>query len=148
MQTRTNRELKITRYYWRRMVIISVSRGLEYRYVRGNFFITPKEKNYGILCREITNHSSMLRASWLAYYTPKNRLFTSRLLYFSSQWNKLLKQTQQVKNPNWHEANQLAIAEADRLPIYKRGRGVETWTTWNNPADGQSGTWTLDLFLI
>ena len=32
-------------------------------------------------------------------------------------------QTQQVKNPNWQEANQLAI--------YKRGRGFELGTTMN-----------------
>ena len=150
MQTATNRELKLTRYDWRRLVIISVSRGLEHRYVRGNFDLTSsyQRRKTTVYCAEKSPTTVLLRASWLAYYTPKNWLFTSRLLYFSSQRNKLLKQTQQVKNPNWHEANRLAIAEADRLPMYKRGRGVKTWTTWNNPADGQSGTWTLDLFLI
>ena len=41
-----------------------------------------------------------------------------------------------VKNPNWPEANQLAI--------YKRGRGFKlgTTVTWTNPASGQGGTWT------
>ena len=42
--------------------------------------------------------------------------------------SKCLKQIMQiklnrVKNPNWPEANQLAI--------YKRGRGFELWTTEN-----------------
>ena len=44
-----------------------------------------------------------------------------------------------VKNPNWQEADQLAI--------YKRGRGVEL--TWGyretTPYSGQSRTWTRDL---
>ena len=37
----------------------------------------------------------------------------------TNNWN----QTLQVKNPNWQEANQLAI--------YKRGRGFELGTTMN-----------------
>ena len=36
-----------------------------------------------------------------------------------NNWNQIL----QVKNPNWQEANQLAI--------YKRGRGLERGTTVN-----------------
>lgn len=153
MQTGANRELKLTRYDWRRLVIISMSRGLEHRYVRGNFDLTSsyQRRKTTVYCAEKSPTTILLRASWLAYYTPKNWLFTSRLLYFSSQWNKLLKQTQQVKNPNWHEANRLPIGDCRGRPIaymYKRGWGVKTWTTWNNPADGQSGTWTLHLFLI
>ena len=109
MQTGTNRELKLTRYDWRRLVIISVSRGLEHRYVRGNFDLTSsyQRRKTTVYCAEKSPTTVLLRASWLAYYTPKNWLFTSRLLYFSSQWNKLLKQIQQVKNLNWHEANRL-----------------------------------------
>ena len=43
-----------------------------------------------------------------------------------------------VKNPNWPEANQLAI--------YKRGRGFETQIFCEtNPASGQSGTQTRIL---
>ena len=43
-----------------------------------------------------------------------------------------------VKNPNWQEANQLAI--------YKRGRRVELWGyRETTPSSGQSGTWTRDL---
>ena len=43
-----------------------------------------------------------------------------------------------VKNPNWPEANQLAI--------YKRGRGFELGTTVKQlQLSGQSGTWTRDL---
>ena len=42
-----------------------------------------------------------------------------------------------VKNPNWPEANQLAI--------YKRGRGFELGATnKSNPGSGQSGTQTRD----
>ena len=41
----------------------------------------------------------------------------------SSQALHFLKQTYQVKNPNWQEANQCAI--------YKRCGGVEPRTTWN-----------------
>ena len=43
-----------------------------------------------------------------------------------------------VKNPNWQEADQLAI--------YKRGRGVELGTTKKQlQLSGQNGTWTRDL---
>ena len=43
-----------------------------------------------------------------------------------------------VKNPNWQEADQLAI--------YKRGRGVELGSTNKQlQLSGQSGTQTRDL---
>ena len=42
-----------------------------------------------------------------------------------------------IKNPNWSEANQLAIN--------KRGGGFELGTTEKNPASGQGGTWTRGL---
>ena len=43
-----------------------------------------------------------------------------------------------VKNPNWPEANQLAI--------YKRGRGFELGITVKQlQLNGQSGTWIRDL---
>ena len=43
-----------------------------------------------------------------------------------------------VKNPNWQEADQLAI--------YKRGRGVELGSTKKQlQLSGQNGTWTRDL---
>ena len=43
-----------------------------------------------------------------------------------------------VKNPNWQEADQLAI--------YKRGRGVELGSTKKQlQLSGQSGTQTRDL---
>ena len=43
-----------------------------------------------------------------------------------------------VKNPNWQEANQLAI--------YKRGRGAELGSTKKQlQLSGQSGTQTRDL---
>ena len=53
--------------------------------------------------------------------------------------SKSLKQTIQielkrVRNPNWPEANQLAI--------YKHGQGLELGTIGTNPASGQSGTST------
>ena len=53
--------------------------------------------------------------------------------------SKSLKQTIQielkrVRNPNWPEANQLAI--------YKHGQGLKLGTTGTNPASGQSGTST------
>ena len=42
-----------------------------------------------------------------------------------------------VKNPNWSEANQLAVN--------KRGGGLEPGATENNPASGQGDTSTLGL---
>ena len=43
-----------------------------------------------------------------------------------------------VKNPNWREADQLAI--------YKHDRGVELGSTEKQlQLSGQSGTWTRDL---
>ena len=43
-----------------------------------------------------------------------------------------------VKNPNWQEAEQLAI--------YKRGRGVELRSTEKqHQLSSQGGTWTRDL---
>ena len=43
-----------------------------------------------------------------------------------------------VKNPNWQEADQLAI--------YKHDRGVELGSTEKQlRLSGQSGTWTRDL---
>ena len=42
-----------------------------------------------------------------------------------------------VKNPNWSEANQLAVN--------KRGGGFELGATENNPASGQGETWTRGL---
>ena len=43
-----------------------------------------------------------------------------------------------LKNPNWREANQLAI--------YKHDRGVELGSTKKQlQLSGQSGTWTRDL---
>ena len=43
-----------------------------------------------------------------------------------------------VKNPNWQEADQLAI--------YKRSRGVEIGSTEKQlQHSGQSGTWTRSL---
>ena len=45
-----------------------------------------------------------------------------------------------VKNPNWWEADQLAI--------YKRGRGIETREYHvTNPASSPSGNWTGDFGL-
>ena len=41
----------------------------------------------------------------------------------SSQALHFLKETKQVKNPNWQESNQLAV--------YKHSQGVEPRTTWN-----------------
>ena len=49
----------------------------------------------------------------------------------SNEHNKL-------KNPNWREA--------DRLAIYKHDRGVELGSTKKQlQLSGQSGTWTRDL---
>ena len=43
-----------------------------------------------------------------------------------------------LKNPNWREADQLAI--------YKHDRGVELGSTEKQlQLNGQSGTWTRDL---
>ena len=42
-----------------------------------------------------------------------------------------------VKNPNWSEANQLAVN--------KRGGGFELGATENNPASGQGATWVRGL---
>ena len=45
-----------------------------------------------------------------------------------------------VKNPNWTEANQLAI--------YKRGRGFELEATEKHPGSCQSGTRTQDRWIV
>ena len=46
-----------------------------------------------------------------------------KLVYRHSTW----KQNEQVKNPNWPEANQLAM--------YKRSRRIEPRTTWNKSSE-------------
>ena len=61
---------------------------------------------------------------------------------FQGQWKQMMKQIMQinitfVKNPNWQEADQLAI--------YKHGRGAELETTKKQlQLCGHSGTWTRD----
>ena len=50
----------------------------------------------------------------------------------------ILNEHDRLKNPNWREADQLAI--------YKRDRGVELGSTEKQlQLSGQSGTWTRDL---
>ena len=72
-------------------------------------------------------------------------LFTLDSIYSTNMLvgpSKCLKQIIQielnrVKNPNWPEANELAI--------YEHGRGLNSGLLWTNPASGQGGTWTLGL---
>ena len=50
----------------------------------------------------------------------------------------ILNEHNRLKNPNWREADQLAI--------YKHDRGVELGSTEKQlQLSGQSGTWTGDL---
>ena len=72
-------------------------------------------------------------------------LFTLDSIYSTNMLvgpSKCLKQIIQielnrVKNPNWPEANELAI--------YEHGRGLNSGLLWTNPASGQGGIWTRGL---
>ena len=69
-----------------------------------------------------------------SYYLPITVLIALMLVTIQIELNR-------VKNPNWPQANQLAI--------YKRGRGFElAGLPWRNQASGQSGTWTRGLRII
>ena len=72
-------------------------------------------------------------------YLPSAVFIAQRLVGPSKQLKQIIQiQHNIVKNPNWPEANQLAI--------YKRGRGFELGTIVKQlQLSGQSGTCTRDL---